>query len=203
MNKSESKYFNTALLMDRALIELLGEKNIEFISVKEICQKAGVNRSTFYLHYETIGDLLEETIKYIDKQFNDSFHNAPECFTRKIEEMPLNELLLINEIYLKPYLGFVYDNRAIYMAAINNPVTMKTDKRYLGLKKHILEPIMARFEIPEEVRSYWTAYYINGVWAIIQEWINSGCREPIEQLISIIENCVRPNNIFLNKSFGE
>lgn len=57
MNKSESKYFNTALLMDEALIKLLAEKNIEFISIKEICEKAGVNRSTFYLHYETIGGI--------------------------------------------------------------------------------------------------------------------------------------------------
>ena len=52
MNKSESKYFNTALLMDEALLLILEKKEFEFISVKEICDKAGVNRSTFYLHYE-------------------------------------------------------------------------------------------------------------------------------------------------------
>ncbi len=62
MNKNESKYFNTALLMDEALLQLLEKKDFAFISVKEICQKAGVNRSTFYLHYETTNDLLEETI---------------------------------------------------------------------------------------------------------------------------------------------
>lgn len=37
--------------------------------VKEICEKAGVNRSTFYLHYETLGDLLQETTEYIHSQF--------------------------------------------------------------------------------------------------------------------------------------
>lgn len=57
MNKSESKYFNTALKMDEALIDLLKEKELEFITVKEICERAGVNRSTFYLHYETIDAL--------------------------------------------------------------------------------------------------------------------------------------------------
>ena len=66
MNKSESRYFNTALLMNQALIELLAKKDISYISVKEICQKAGVHRSTFYLHYENIGDLLEETMENID-----------------------------------------------------------------------------------------------------------------------------------------
>lgn len=69
MNKSESKYFNTALLMDEALIRLLEVKDYEYITVKEICEKAGVNRSTFYLHYETVNDLLSECLENIKKRF--------------------------------------------------------------------------------------------------------------------------------------
>ena len=63
MNKSEKKYYNTACLMNQALIELLNKKEYEFITVKEICEKAGVNRSTFYLHYDTIDELLTESIE--------------------------------------------------------------------------------------------------------------------------------------------
>ncbi len=37
MNKSESKYFNTAARMDEALILLLEKKDLEYITVKEIC----------------------------------------------------------------------------------------------------------------------------------------------------------------------
>ena len=40
MNKSESKYYNTALLMDESLLLLLEKKEYEFITVKEICEKA-------------------------------------------------------------------------------------------------------------------------------------------------------------------
>ena len=65
MKKSESKYFNTAFRMDQAFLELLGKKDMEYITVKEICETAGVNRSTFYLHYETIGDLMTESIQYM------------------------------------------------------------------------------------------------------------------------------------------
>ena len=65
MNKSESKYYNTACLMDQALLLLLEKKDFDYITVKEICEKAGVNRSTFYLHYETIDDLLMESIDYL------------------------------------------------------------------------------------------------------------------------------------------
>lgn len=41
MNKSESKYFNTAEKMDKAFLEILEKKDFAFITVKEICQKAG------------------------------------------------------------------------------------------------------------------------------------------------------------------
>ena len=58
MDKAQSKYFNSARLMDEAFLCLLEKKSIDFISVKEICKKAGVNRSTFYLHYDNIADLL-------------------------------------------------------------------------------------------------------------------------------------------------
>ena len=75
MNKNESKYFNTALLMDEALLILLETKEFEFITIKEICLKAGVNRSTFYLHYQNVNELLVEAIEMVNKRFYESFKN--------------------------------------------------------------------------------------------------------------------------------
>ena len=73
LNRSESKYFNTAVRMDEALIELLETQEFSYISVKSICEKAGVNRSTFYLHYENTSDLLAETLQYILDSFTSCF----------------------------------------------------------------------------------------------------------------------------------
>ena len=56
MNKSESRYFTTATKMDEAFLALLAKKDFMYITVKEICEVAEVNRSTFYLHYETMSD---------------------------------------------------------------------------------------------------------------------------------------------------
>ena len=39
---------------------LLNIKDFEYITVKDICLKAKVNRSTFYLHYLNVNDLLED-----------------------------------------------------------------------------------------------------------------------------------------------
>ena len=106
MNKNESKYFNTAILFDEALIYLLENKDIEYITIKEICNKAGVNRSTFYLHYENINDLVEETMNYINKKFMNYFNENTKEFIEKIKNSKLEDLKLIEKKYLTPYLSF-------------------------------------------------------------------------------------------------
>ena len=78
MNKSESKYFNTALRLDEALIALLENKDLQYITVTETCHKAGVNRPTFYLHYETIADLVNDTLEMINRRFLSYFPQQEE-----------------------------------------------------------------------------------------------------------------------------
>ena len=142
MNKSESKYFNTALKMDDALVSLLQKKSLEFITVKEICRRAGVNRSTFYLHYETIDDLLSECVENTGKKFVSYFENSDSAFAENIRNAPLNDLILVTPDYLLPYLKFVKENSAILAAAVNNPTGMRTVARYERLYSSILDPIL-------------------------------------------------------------
>ena len=59
--------------MNQALLSLLEKKDIDFISITEIAKKAGVSRSTFYLHYDDIYDLLEETLENLNREFVNSF----------------------------------------------------------------------------------------------------------------------------------
>ena len=104
MNKSESKYFNTALRMDEALIALLEEKDLEYITVKEICRRAGVNRSTFYLHYETIADLVDETLEMINQRFLSYFPQQEEEVLGNMDSREREDLVLVTREYLLPYL---------------------------------------------------------------------------------------------------
>ena len=83
MTHSESKYFATAGRMDEAFLAMLEEKDFAYITVKEICERAGVNRSTFYLHYETVNDLLTESARYvIDKLIEKMPQNTAEFFEK-------------------------------------------------------------------------------------------------------------------------
>ncbi len=69
MNNSEGKYFNTALCLAEALIALPEVKGLEYITVKEIGEKADVNRPTFYLHYETVSDISFIEIFFIFSEY--------------------------------------------------------------------------------------------------------------------------------------
>ena len=192
MNKSESKYFNTALRMDEALIALLEEKELEYITVKEICRQAGVNRSTFYLHYETIADLTDEAMDMIDRRFESYFPRREEEITDGIASREREELVLVTREYLLPYLRFIRDNKKVYRAAFRNPRSMQAHTRYGELKQHILGPILERFEIPAAHRPYYMAYYVEGIIAIVKEWLRQDCGDTVEMIADIIESCVRP-----------
>lgn len=195
MNKSESKYFNTALRMDEALIALLEKKDLEYITVKEICHQAGVNRSTFYLHYESIAELLDETMEMINQRFLSYFPQEEEAVLGDMEHWELNDLVFVTQEYLLPYLRFIQDNKKVYRAAFRNPSSMQANARYGVLKQRILDPILERFEIPAARRPYCIAYYVEGIAAIVKEWLRHDCGDSVEMIAAIIESCVRPKEI--------
>lgn len=194
MNKAESKYYNTALLMNQALIELLNKKEYEFITIKEICAKAGVNRSTFYLHYESKEDLLEECLENTNKHFLTYFDESTNDFINKLTTCPMEDLILITHDYLSPYLKYIKENKIIHQVAVKHKIVMNSDKKFNMLNKHVFQPIFKRFGIDEKSSRYIIMYYINGVNAIINEWILKDCKDEIDFIEKIIIDCIRPNN---------
>lgn len=189
MKKNESKYFNTAILFNEALIYILEKKDIDYVTVKEICKRAGVNRSTFYLHYENINDLVDETLNYINEKFINYFNGNSKEFIDKITSASLVDLKLIDKKYLTPYLTFIKENKKIFQASFNNPSGMRTSIRYNHLKKNIFIPILDRFNVKENEKEYLLSFYINGIMAIIKEWINNNCEDEIGVVEDIIIRC--------------
>mgnify|MGYP000002034727 FL=1 len=107
MNRSESRYFATAARMDEAFLTLLAKKDFEYITVKEICEVAEVNRSTFYLHYETMSDLLSESVSRMNEQFLACMEKDSDAFSVKLRNCPRNEIYIITPDYLTPYLSYI------------------------------------------------------------------------------------------------
>lgn len=84
----------TKMLLQNALVDLMLEKAVGKISVKELTQKADVNRSTFYLHYLDIYDMLEQMENEFVETIQGFFHDF---FTPLPTSMPLTLFVNISE----------------------------------------------------------------------------------------------------------
>lgn len=189
-NKSESKYFNTALRMDEALLRLLEKKDFEFITVKELCAAAKVNRSTFYLHYENTYDLLVESIEILNRRFLDSFSNLPNhVFAETIAGMPDDKLYFITDEYLIPYLEFVKQNKTAFKAIRLHPDLFNAESSYRKMFDTVFSPILSRFNVPKEEHAYRMEFYAKGLSAVVMCWVESGCAQPAEKIAEIIKAC--------------
>ena len=131
MNKSESKYYNTACLMDEAFILLLDKKDYEYITVKEICEKAGGKP------FDVLSALRDD-------------------------KRPAGR------------------KRGVLTARIYG----KNERRKRGRHREITR-------LPEDERRYVMAFYLNGLMAIIGEWIKCDCEDPIEKIVGVMQDCVQ------------
>ena len=186
MNKSESKYFNTATKMDLALISLLKKKPFEYITVSEICETASVNRSTFYLHYETISDLLDETTRYLLDDFRSYFPTD----TINLVCCDRNELVFVCDKYLTPYLTYIKNHKEVFGTAITHNKILKFEDVHKRLFDNIFNPILDRFHYSSNTRQYVMMYYLNGINAIVLEWLKNGCDKSIAEISEIISVCI-------------
>ena len=190
MNKSESKYFNTATKMDIALISLLKKKPFEYITVSEICETAGVNRSTFYLHYETIGDLLGETTRYLLDDFLGYFTADTKTAVTDLKNRKLDELVFTDDKYLAPYLTYIQENKEVFRTALLHIGPLGFEDVYKRMFENIFNPILERFHYPSDIRQYVMMYYLNGINAIIAEWLKNGCDKSTDEISKIIAVCI-------------
>ena len=189
MNKNESKYFNTAKKMNDALITLLETKEFEYISIKEICHIANVNRSTFYLHYSNMNDLLEETIKSLNLSFNSHFQSRENENTIILKDN-LEDLLLINDDNLIPYLNFIKENKNIYKVLKNHPQLFNANKTYEQMFRKLFVPIMNRFGLDEKWHKYLMDFYISGLTSIVLDWVYDDCKIPVQEVSDFIKGLI-------------
>lgn len=190
MNKSESKYFNTAVKMNDALLTILEKKPFEYITVSEICEMAAVNRSTFYLHYENTTDLLAETTKRIIDGFLSYFPVDTEIITRKFSDCTLDNLNYISAEYLNPYLSYIREHKAIFSTALAHTNTFGFENIFQRMFDNIFDPILERFNYPVGDRKYVMMFYLNGINAIVSQWLKDGCEKSNEDITRIIHECI-------------
>jgi AcrR family transcriptional regulator len=78
MKKMDRRVKKTRTLLKNGLITLMQEKSIKEITVQELVDLVDINRSTFYLHYKDIYDLVEQLEQEVFDSFKDLINNFGE-----------------------------------------------------------------------------------------------------------------------------
>lgn len=177
--------------MDQALLTLLEKKDFAYITVKEICERAGVNRSTFYLHYETLGDLLSESVEYMNAQFLAYMKQDAETMVAKLRECPMDELYFLTPEYLVPYLNYIREHKNLFLTTLKNAKMFRLEESYDKMFRSVFAPILERHRINAESREYLMAFYIQGLMGIIIKWLREDCRESVEEIMKIMQACAQ------------
>lgn len=190
MNKSEAKFYNTAIKMNNALFKLLEKKSFQDISVSEICDVAGVNRSSFYSHYNNTYDLLKETHLNFMKEFSTSFEES-------INKIDISQIIIedfISDKFIIPFLKFIKKNKKIYKIYTKNLNIFDTTTFYNQLLEKIWIPACKQKGLEDHTIIYYMSkYYLTGMTAVINEWVNNNCEDDILLICEIIILCVRPD----------
>lgn len=194
MAQRNSRYFETAELMDEAFLDLLGEKDLEFVTVKDICSRAGVSRSTFYLHYESFAELVEESVRLVFLRFRDHLGASREQMTfERLAAAPAKDLYLVTFEYLGPYLEFVRNNRKLFSAFVKNSSGLRLSEAYEALEHHLIEPILDRFQVPECERPYLMRFYLGGLMSVLEEWIQHECEDSVDEIAGMMSRYCMPS----------
>lgn len=193
MNRSESKYKHTADKMNNALITLLENKDFLKISITDICQKAGVNRSTFYAHYDNTYDLLKEVYQRLIKNFLEECTFESSINLSNMNHLSKDDLNFITPKYLLPYLRYIQKHRRLYKIYTDNIFTFDANQVDDYLTQHIFIPIYAKYGVTDKkLITFMQKYFLKGIEAIINEWVLNDCEDDILFICEVITFCVRP-----------
>lgn len=193
MNRSESKFQNTANKMGSAFITLLESKEFPDITIMDICKAAGVNRSTFYAHYENTYDLLKEAFDGMIGSFLNECEFDNPVDLSDMPNLSKDDLNFASPKYLLPYLDYVQKHRRLFKIYASNSHTFEANKTDDYLIDNIFAPIYAKHGVTDKkLIRYMQKYFLKGIDAIINEWVRNDCEDDVIFICEIITACVRP-----------
>lgn len=162
----------TLAVIRKTFEEMLLEMNYEKTTVKELCDRAKINRKTFYRYYPTIDDLLAELQFHISKGFIDRVkgYKIPQEQDKIIREFFLYNATQ-NELYEKITCSGSY--QYVRNKMINN-VMAQTWEQSDSIKK-----------LDTYRQNLLTAYVTSSSIEIYKQWVTDGKKVPLEELVTI------------------
>ncbi len=175
----------------KAFKELVATTPYDKITVYEICEKAGVSRKTFYVHFQNKSGIVSKIV-YDDivkplSQMDDVF---PTLVGTPSIIKSLPELLNQN-VYKAIYEDREFYSRLCCMAgSIDSPLVdaFSSGIQFLNLK--IMDTL--GYKAPDWKKDYISYYFAAGNAILIQRWIRGGMTVPPEELAELYSSMSTP-----------
>ena len=174
----------TKMVLKESLMELLKNMPISNITIKEVCELADINRSTFYSHYSSQYDLLnaieEEFIEDMVSTLNQ--YN----FTKEEEALQMTEKIL-EYIAKKPDVcqTLLSENSDVHFQKKGMMIT----------QEYIFKNWLSDSQFDTETFEYINIFVVSGSIYVIKNWVENGMDKTPKEMAEIINN-------FINKGLS-
>ena len=158
-NLKKNQYVKSEIT--KALLELLKEKDLNEISIREITTRSQVGRVSFYRNYKRKEDILEQYLFFIIKEWGES----------NTDSLSMDKLLKKLFEHLVSYRDFY---------------TLLYTKGLLYLFKDTLKRLITKDQELPNVAAYSVAFVSYGIYGWIEEWIARGMQESADEIYNIL-----------------
>ena len=161
-------------LFQNAILELLEEKGgIEKISVRELCDRAELNRSTFYAHYAEPREVLAEAEDEILAETAEHIKKIGEQMTGGGKE------------FISSFLRYVRDNDRVFRVLLVTAADPAFKSRFMQLSLLSLFQHM-QLTMDNEKQQYIYSYLLNGSFGVLTQWIRSDYAAAVPELVELL-----------------
>jgi len=178
MNKKldRRKKYTRQVLMD-SLITLLKTKQISAITVKEICERADINRSTFYTHYKDHFDLLEQIEEEIITDL--TMYLSQYNFEQEREALKMTEKLL----------EYVVSKYEIFQTLLNENADHSFERRVMDVARSFrIQSQITNDEVDADISEYAITYTISGSIYVIKHWVANNMDQSPKRIARLINS---------------
>ena len=177
MSKTDLRIIKTKNGIYNALLDLMREKQFEEIKVSDICDKALINRSTFYAHFEDKYELLARYIKEMKESL--------------AEELKKNKNITSTKEYyiemIRLFLNHIESKKDMYVAmAINNRNGILTDIVSDAIDHDIIYHLEENDNKKDVPNSIIAKFYLGAVVNVALYWVNNINKYTKEEMIEYL-----------------
>ena len=173
----------TRARLRQALTQLLAEKELRAITVRELTDLADVNRGTFYAHYRDIYDMLEQ----YENQLFDALGELLSGYTARQLQGDLSPVL--EEVFL-----FVEANRDLIPILLSGQAKDPFFRRlYAVIREKCSGDWREAYPVGAEEAdfNYALEFVVSGTVGLIQSWMQHGLQPPAGEMAAFTGRVIR------------